>query len=249
MVVQPDKKHVSEMEKKVILLTGASGALGTQISAALKESGHQLVLQYNENPVAIAADNNIFPIQCDLCDIDSIRQMVESAISRFGRIDVLINNAGISRSSVSWKTSQEDWMQTMNINLNAPFFLSQAVIPFMRGQNSGRIINISSVVAQTGFAGTSAYAASKAGLIGLTKTLSKELAKFRITVNAVALGYFNTGMISDVPQEAQEKLLEQVPMNQLGDPKTLIKAIDFLISDEADFITGQTINLNGGLYS
>lgn len=237
------------MEKKVILLTGASGALGTQISAALKESGHQLVLQYNENPVALAADEHIFPIQCDLCNIDSIRQMVESAISRFGRIDVLINNAGISRSSVSWKTSQEDWMQTMNINLNAPFFLSQAVIPFMREQKSGRIINISSVVAQTGFAGTSAYAASKAGLIGLTKTLSKELAKFRITVNAVALGYFNTGMISDVPQEAQEKLLEQVPMNQLGDPKTLIKAIDFLVSDEADFITGQTINLNGGLYS
>lgn len=236
------------MEKKVILLTGASGALGTRIAAALKAEGHSLVLQYHENSVATEGEN-VLAIQCDLCDAAAMREMVEQGIDRFGRIDVLINNAGISRSSVSWKTSAEDWHQTININLNAPFFLSQAVIPFMRANQSGRIINITSVVAQTGFAGTSAYAASKAGLIGLTKTMSKELARFKITVNAVALGYFNTGMISDVPQEAQEKLLEQVPVNQLGDPKVLIKTIGFLMSDEADFITGQTINLNGGLYS
>ncbi len=236
------------MEKKVILLTGASGALGTQIAAALQADGHQLILQYNENTI-VADDANVFAVQCDLCNADSIQQMISESIARFGKIDVLINNAGISRSSVSWKTSAEDWYQTININLNAPFFLSQAVIPFMREKQFGRIINVTSVVAQTGFVGTSAYAASKAGLIGLTKTLSKELAKFKITVNAVALGYFNTGMISDVPQEAQAKLLEQVPVNELGDPKVLIKAIDFLISDEAAFITGQTINLNGGLYS
>lgn len=247
MVVQADQKYVSKMEKKVILLTGASGALGTQIAASLKASGHQLVLQYNENPVA--GSENVFPVQCDLCNVNSIREMVQAAVARFGKIDVLINNAGISRSSVSWKTTEEDWDQTIRINLNAPFFLSQAVIPHMRENGSGRIVNISSVVAQTGFVGTSAYAASKAGLIGLTKTLSKELARFKITVNAIALGYFNVGMISDVPQEAQEKLLGQVPMNQLGDPATLIKTIEFLLSDEAGFVTGQTINLNGGLYS
>jgi NAD(P)-dependent dehydrogenase (short-subunit alcohol dehydrogenase family) len=162
---------------------------------------------------------------------------------------VLINNAGISKSNISWKTTAEEWNQTMAINLNAPFFLSQAVIPSMRSNAFGRIINITSVVAQTGFAGTSAYAASKAGLIGLTKTLSKELAKFQISVNAIALGYFNSGMIEDVPAEVQTELLKQVPMNALGNPEILAKTIEFLISDEAGFVTGQTLNLNGGMYS
>lgn len=236
------------MEKKVILLTGASGALGTHIAAALKAAGHCLILQYRDHPLD-AQDDDTLAVRCDLGQVSDIRRLVEEGISRFGRIDALINNAGISRSSVSWKTTEEDWLETIRVNLNAPFFLSQAVIPHMREQGSGRIINVSSVVAQTGFAGTSAYAASKAGLLGLTKTLSKELARFNITVNAVALGYFNTGMISDVPQEAQEKLLEQVPVGKLGDPKVLIKAIEFLLSDEASFVTGQTMNLNGGLYS
>jgi NAD(P)-dependent dehydrogenase (short-subunit alcohol dehydrogenase family) len=184
-----------------------------------------------------------------LTNPESLKSLVDQTIARYGRIDVLINNAGISKSNVSWKTTAEEWYQTIAINLNAPFFLSQAVIPSMRSNSFGRIINITSVVAQTGFVGTSAYAASKAGLIGLTKTLSKELAKFQISVNAIALGYFNTGMIDDVPAEVQAELLKQVPMNTLGNPETLAKTIDFLISDEAGFVTGQTLNLNGGLYS
>lgn len=236
------------MEKKVILLTGASGALGTQIAAYLNGLGHQLILQFNTHPVTVESENTL-AIQCDLTDTHAIQEMIATGTKHFGRIDVLINNAGISRSGVSWKIAAEDWHQTMNINLNAPFFLSQAVIPFMRENQFGRIINVTSVVAQTGFPGTAAYAASKAGLIGLTKTLSKELARFKITVNAVALGYFNTGMINDVPAEAQEQLLQNIPVNELGDPLILAKTIEFLISAEAAYITGQTINLNGGLYS
>lgn len=236
------------MEKKVILLTGASGALGKQIAAYFIAAGHRLILQYNTHAV-VNDSEAVFAVKCDLTDIAAIRTMVRQGTERFGKIDVLINNAGISRSSVSWKTTDEDWLDTININLNAPFFLTREVLPLMRAQKSGRIINITSVVAQTGFAGTAAYAASKAGLIGLTKTLSKEVAGLGITVNAVALGYFNTGMIDDVPSDVQEKLLETIPMHKLGDPATLAKTIDFLLSDEAGFITGQTINLNGGLYS
>jgi NAD(P)-dependent dehydrogenase (short-subunit alcohol dehydrogenase family) len=242
------KTALSTMEKKVILITGASGALGKQIAAYLESQGHTLILHYFQHPIR-TENPNVMTIACDLRSPSEMEEMINQVISRFGRIDVLINNAGISKSNVAWKTTAEAWRQTMQINLDAPFFLSQAVIPSMRAYAFGRIINITSVVAQTGFVGTSAYAASKAGLIGLTKTLSKELAKFHIAVNAIALGYFNTGMIEDVPAEVQAKLLEQVPVNQLGDPLLLAKMIDFLISPEADFITGQTLNLNGGLYS
>lgn len=236
------------MEKKVIVLTGASGALGTHIAKYLENQGHFLVLQYNQHSIE-NSNSNVLTVACDLTNPESLKSLVDQTIARFGRIDVLINNAGISKSNVSWKTTAEEWYQTMAINLNAPFFLSQAVIPSMRANAFGRIINITSVVAQTGFVGTSAYAASKAGLIGLSKTLSKELAKFQISVNAIALGYFSTGMIDDVPAEVQTELLKQVPMNALGNPETLAKTIEFLISDEAGFVTGQTVNLNGGLYS
>ncbi len=236
------------MEKKVIVLTGASGALGTHIAKYLENQGHFLVLQYNQHSIE-SSSPNILTVACDLTNSESLKSLVDHTMERFGRVDVLINNAGISKSNISWKTTAEEWNQTMAINLNAPFFLSQAVIPSMRSNSFGRIINITSVVAQTGFAGTSAYAASKAGLIGLTKTLSKELAKFQISVNAIALGYFNTGMIDDVPVEVQIELLKQVPMNALGNPEILAKTIEFLISDEAGFVTGQTLNLNGGMYS
>jgi NAD(P)-dependent dehydrogenase (short-subunit alcohol dehydrogenase family) len=236
------------MEKKVIVLTGASGALGTHIAKYFENQGHFLVLQYNQHIIE-NSNPNVLTVACDLTNPEELKSLVDQTITRFGRIDVLINNAGISKSNVSWKTTVDAWNQTMAINLNAPFFLSQAVIPTMRAHAFGRIINITSVVAQTGFVGTSAYAASKAGLIGLTKTLSKELAKFHISVNAIALGYFNTGMIDDVPAEVQAELLKLVPMNSLGNPETLAKTIEFLISDEAGFVTGQTVNLNGGLYS
>ena len=149
---------------------------------------------------------------------------------------------------MSWKTDAASWRETLAINLDAPFFMSKHVIPTFRQQNSGRIINISSIVAQTGFIGTSAYAASKAGLIGLTKTLSKELSNFGVTVNALALGYFNVGMIDDVPKELQEEIISSIPLQKLGDPSSVFQTINWLISEEGGYVTGQTINLNGGLF-
>lgn len=237
------------MEKKVILITGASGGMGKQLTEWFKDQNYSLVLQYFQNPLELDDSDSILCVKADLRDEDQILSLVEKAIKKFGRIDVLINNAGISKSSISWKMDFQAWKETMAINLDAPFLLSKAIIPYMRNNNNGRIINISSVVAQAGFVGTSSYAASKAGLLGLTKTLAKELAGNNITVNALALGYFNTGMIDDVPLEIQDTIVDLIPMKKLGDPQTVCKTIEWLISNEAEYITGQVINLNGGMYA
>lgn len=237
------------MEQKVILITGASGGMGGALSSLFSTENVKLALQYNRNQIQLDESENVAHFQADLTEESQVAELIERVVSRFGRVDVLINNAGISRSAMSWKTEASSWKETMAINLDAPFFLSKHVTPHFRSQKSGRIVNITSVVAQTGFIGTASYAASKAGLIGLTKTLSKELATSGITVNALALGYFNVGMIEDVPAEMQQEIVGTIPANRLGDPKAVFKTIKWLISDEGDYITGQTINVNGGLYS
>ena len=237
------------MEKKVIVITGASGGMGTALTNWLNQHDFNLVLHSHSSQISLPSSDNILLIAGDLREEKTAQELIDRALERFGRIDVVINNAGISRSAMSWKTEFEAWKETMSINLDAPFLVSKAVIPTMRAQKSGSIINISSVVAQTGAIGTAAYAASKAGLIGLTKTLSKELASANINVNALALGYFNTGMIEDVPAELQEEIIKTIPMNRLGDPETVCKTIEWLIADESRYVTGQVINLNGGMFS
>lgn len=236
------------MEKKVILITGASGGMGTHFTNWFKKQNVNLALHYFEAKNTMEASDLIAYFQADLTNEDEVNRMIEAVINRFGRIDVLINNAGISKSAMSWKTSLDAWNETIAINLTAPFLVAKACIPFMRENGSGSIINISSVVGQTGQIGTAAYSASKAGLIGLTKTLAKELASNNITVNALALGYFSTGMIADVPQEQQDQIIESIPLKKLGDPATVCKTIEWLISSEAAYVTGQVIQLNGGLY-
>lgn len=248
-MVQNIEKDKSGMEKKVILITGASGGMGKELTNWFIGQGYALVLQYFQHPLELDESDSLLMFKADLRDENQIHHLVKQAIDKFGKIDVLINNAGVSKSSISWKMDFQDWKETMAINLDAPFLLSKAVIPFMRNNNQGRIINISSVVAQSGFVGTASYAASKAGLFGLTKTMAKELAGSNITVNALALGYFNTGMIEDVPAEIQENIIDQIPMKKLGDPQTVGRTIDWLISQEAEYITGQVINLNGGMYA
>ncbi|MFN5844448.1 MAG: SDR family NAD(P)-dependent oxidoreductase [Flavobacteriia bacterium] len=237
------------MEKKVMLITGASGGMGKHMVEWFKDKGLQLVLHYHDHAPAHISSDDIFVIQSDLRDPMQIERMIKSALERFGKIDLLINNAGISRSAMSWKTELDAWSETMMVNLTAPFLTSKAVVPGMRERKYGRILNISSVVAQTGAIGTAAYGASKAGLIGLTKTQAKELAGSGITVNALALGYFSTGMIGDVPTELQEEIIKTIPFKRFGDPETVCKTIEWLISDESAYITGQVINLNGGMYA
>jgi NAD(P)-dependent dehydrogenase (short-subunit alcohol dehydrogenase family) len=204
---------------------------------------------YNTNKPLIPEGNDVMHIQADLRDAIQIQSAIHAVLEKWNKVDVLINNAGISQSDMSWKTSVNDWNETIQVNLTAPFVLSKLLLPIMKQNGFGRIINISSVVAQTGVIGTSSYTASKAGLLGLTKTLSKEVAKHNITVNALALGYFNRGMIKDVPDEFREEIIESIPKNELGKPRIIAETIHFLMSNDANYLTGQTINLNGGLFS
>jgi NAD(P)-dependent dehydrogenase (short-subunit alcohol dehydrogenase family) len=237
------------MEQKVILLTGASGGMGFELAKRFAESGAFLALHSNKNEIRIPESERVAHFHADLRDESNCEELINGVVAKFGRIDVLINNAGISRSDISWKVDSDDWRDTMSVNLDAPFFLSRHALKHMRLNKWGRIINVSSIVAQTGFVGTSAYAASKAGLLGLTKTMAKEVAASGITVNALALGYFNVGMIEDVPAEIRDQIIDGIPAKRLGGPETVHGTMEWLMTEEAGYVTGQTINLNGGLHS
>ncbi len=237
-----------EMSERVILLTGASGGLGTAMAHHLAQRGFRLALHYHEHVPQVAETARIKCYPADLLDATQIEAMFGDITKDFGRLDIVINNAGISTNGMSWKLDLADWHRSLAVNLTAPFYISKLAIPLMRKQAFGRIINISSVVGQTGFIGTSAYAASKSGLFGLTKTLAKELAAFNITVNSLALGYFNEGMIRDVPEEMVAEIVEQIPLKKLGDVYAITHALDFLLDEKSDYFTGQIMNINGGMF-
>ena len=232
---------------KTILIIGSSGGLGQYLSRYFSDKGFQLALHYHNNKPSSEFDNHK-QYQADITNESDVEKMISEVIEDFGSIDAVINNAGISKNGMSWKTSMDDWNDSIAVNLTGPFLITKHLLPHMRNQNKGRIIFMSSIVAETGFIGTSGYAASKAGLLGLTKTLSKEVANKGITVNSIALGYFNAGMINDVPLEMQEQLKKQIPVGDLGKPDELGALIEYIISDKSSYLTGQTINLNGGLY-
>ena len=236
------------MERKVIVITGATGGLGSEMVKHFEQQNVRLALHtFQQEPFDVACEHAWF--KADLREPQQIDTLIAAILANFGRIDVLINNAGISKNGMSWKLSDADFNEVVAVNLTAPFKLIKGFLPKMREQKSGRIISISSVVAQTGVVGTAAYAASKAGLIGLTKTVSKETATNGITVNCLALGYFNVGMIDEVAPEMQAQIIQAIPQQQLGSVATILATIDWLISKEADYITGQTISLNGGLFN
>ena len=233
----------------VILITGASGGFGSKLSKYFAEKNHKLVLQSFSREVSIKEDANVFSFSCDLTNETDVKLFMEKALSKFGKIDVVIHCAGISKNAISWKTSLKNWNETLAVNLTAPFLINKLLLPQMKKNKFGRIIHLSSVVSQTGFPGTVAYAASKAGLSGLTKTISKEVGANGITVNNLALGYFNIGMIEQVPQDQVDAILSGIPQQKLGDPIAVCELVLYLISDAGSYITGQTIPVNGGMYS
>ena len=236
------------MDKKVILITGATGGLGSAMVKHFEKQDVRLALHtFQQEPFEVECEHAWF--KADLRDENQVKNLLASIHANFGRIDVLINNAGISKNGMSWKLSPVDFNEVIAVNLTAPLLLCQGVIPSMRANNFGRIITISSVVAQTGVPGTVAYAASKAGVLGMTKTIAKELATGAITCNALALGYFDQGMISEVSEEMQQQIISQIPKNRLGGVETVLATIDWLLKDESDYVTGQTISLNGGLFT
>ena len=189
-----------------------------------------------------------FVVELDLAEPASIEAAAAKVAAEFGRIDILVNNAGITRDGLAMRMKKADWDAVLAANLTGSFLLIQQVLPAMMRNRWGRIINISSVVGQAGNAGQANYAASKAGLIGMTKSIAQEMASRNVTVNSVAPGYIATAMTETLPAEVKEKMVGAIPMRRVGTPEEVAAAVRFLASEEASYITGHTLDVNGGLY-
>jgi 3-oxoacyl-[acyl-carrier protein] reductase len=195
-----------------------------------------------------ATGRGAMAVKVDITRLNDVEQMVESAIARFGKVDILINNAGIARDKLILRMTEEDWDAVLDVNLKGTFHCTKTVIKHMSKQRSGKIVNIASVVGEMGNAGQANYSASKAGVIGLTKTVAREFAQRGINVNAIAPGYIQTPMTDVLPDKAKEELKRLIPMERLGQPEDVAHAVLFLVSEASSYITGQVLNVNGGIY-
>jgi 3-oxoacyl-[acyl-carrier protein] reductase len=243
-----------DLSGKVAVVTGASRGIGRAVAVRLASRGAQVVAaargDHAAETVAVIRDSggraDLVPL--DVTDTESVEAMVGGVLERHGRIDVLVNNAGIARDQLLLRMKREDWDQVVSTNLTAAFVCAQAVIKPMIKQRGGRIISVSSVVGQAGNAGQTNYAASKAGLIGLSKALAREVASRNITVNVVAPGLIDTDMTRGITGKAQGDWVGQIPLGRLGSTEDVAAAVCFLASDEAAYITGQVLGVNGGMY-
>lgn len=244
------------MKAKNILLIGASGGLGKHLTIGLANAGFNLALHYHDNPDSLASapgdiknpeiKHKAYP--ADITSEKEVQDMINNIKQDFGTIDVLINNAGLSLNGMSWKLNLEDWNKVISVNLTGPFLCTKHVLPLMKENNFGRIIYMSSVVSQIGVPGTAAYAASKAGLSGLCKTASKETVKNNITANIISLGYFEAGLLYQIPEDIRNQIKDTIPKKEFGNPRDVLECILYLSGEHSGYITGQTININGGLY-
>ncbi len=243
------------MQNKTAFITGASRGIGNACAEALSQAGARVVLAARQldKLEAVAAEiraqgREAFVVQIDLGSTDSIKAAFATASKEFGRIDILVNNAAITKDGLAVRMKPDDWNQVIQTNLTGAFTCIQQVLQGMMRERWGRIVNISSVVAEAGNAGQANYVASKAGLIGLTKSLAHEMASRNVTVNAVAPGFIDTDMTAGLPAELKEKLLAGIPLRRLGTPADVAAAVKFLASDEASYITGHVLDVNGGMY-
>jgi 3-oxoacyl-[acyl-carrier protein] reductase len=243
-----------DLSGRVAIVTGASRGIGRTVAAMLASRGaHVVAAARGDNAASTVADIQAAGKQAEVAplevtDASSIDAMMAAVLERHGRIDILVNNAGITRDQLMLRMKRDDWDHVIATNLTAAFTCSQAVLRPMLKQRSGRIINISSVVGQTGNAGQANYAASKAGLIGFSKALARELASRSITVNVVAPGLIETDMTKVLGDNVQENWVAQIPLGRLGTTADVAAAVCFLASDEASYITGQVLAVNGGMY-
>ena len=240
---------------KTALVTGASRGIGKAIAIALAKEGASIAVNYNSSSSEAerVADElsglgvKTMLAQANVSNGPETRDMVQRVIKTFGRVDIMVNNAGITRDKTLRKMTDEDWFEVINTNLNSVYYGVMAVMPLMIEQKFGRIINISSFVGQSGNFGQANYSASKGGIIAFTKTAALELAKYNITVNALAPGFTLTDMLAKVPENVQAQIKARIPMGRFGMPEEIAKAVLFLAAD-ADYVTGQQINVNGGIY-
>ena len=243
-----------DLSGKIALVTGASRGIGQSISMVLAQNGaHVICVSRNIDDVQSVANKiadqkfNATAESCDISDSKNVTELIKKIIEKYGRIDILINNAGITRDNLLMRMSDDEWNEVINVNLKAAFTASKAASRTMMKQRSGRIINISSVVGLMGNAGQVNYAASKAGLIGMTKSIARELSSRGITANCIAPGYVETDMTNTLTDEVKTSLNKQIPLGRIGSVEDIAYAVAFLASDEASYITGQTISIDGGL--
>lgn len=240
---------------KVAVITGASRGIGRSIALALASKGAKIVavdldLAATESVVAElkSLGAEAVAVEGNVTNAADAEKMIDTAVESFGRVDILVNNAGITRDGLLIRMKEDDWDAVLGVNLKGAFLCTRAVSKVMTKQRSGRIINIASVVGQMGNPGQANYCASKAGIIGLTKSNARELAKRNITVNAVAPGFIATAMTDALPEKAREELVAQIPLERLGSPEDIANAVLFLAAEQSGYITGQVLAVNGGMY-
>lgn len=244
------------LAEKIALVTGASRGIGREIALKLAEYGATVIVNYNGSAEAAgqvveeiqAKGGTAEAIQCSVADFTACGEMMQNILTKYGRIDILVNNAGITKDNLLMKMSEEDFDAVMNTNLKGTFCTIKNVYRAMLKQKGGRIINMASVSGLLGNPGQANYAASKAGVVGLTKSVARELASRGITVNAVAPGYIDTDMTQAMTDAAKEAVLSQIPLKRVGRPEDIAETVAFLASDRAAYITGQVISVDGGMH-
>ncbi len=249
-------RHMDAMLKdQIAIVTGGARGIGRCISQALAAQGATVVVadlnaegaQATANEIAAATGARVEAMGCDVSNVDSCNKLIDETVQKLGKIDILVNNAGITRDKLLARMAPEDWDLVLKINLTSVYACSKAAARYMAKQRSGRIISIASVVGVVGNAGQCNYAASKAGIIGFSKSLARELGSRGVTVNAVAPGFIQTAMTDVLPAEVKDALMKQIPLGRLGQPEEVADAVLFLASPMATYITGQVLNINGGM--
>jgi len=246
---------MARFENRIALVSGAAQGIGAAIAERLagegaKVFGGDVNLEQMEKTAAetSAKGGTVVPLRLDVSDRASCREAVDGIVAEDGRLDLLVNNAGITRDSLLMRMKQEDWDAVLGVNLTGPFQLTQFALKPMMGERFGRIVNVASVVGLMGNMGQANYVSSKAGLIGFTKVVAKELASRNITCNAVAPGFIRTAMTEAMPENARERMTSAIPMRRLGEVGDVARAVAFLLSEDAAYITGEVISVNGGMY-
>jgi acetoacetyl-CoA reductase len=243
------------LDGKTAIVTGAGRGIGRAIAKELGETGANVVVNYStsaELAEDLAAEIRAMgpqavAIKADVTDFDQVRAMVSQAIETFGQIDILVNNAGITRDKTLKNMSREHWDEVIHVNLGSTFNCTKLVLPHMLERKSGKIVNISSFVALAGNVGQANYAATKAGIIGFTKSVALEVARYGITVNAVCPGFTETDMLWSVPENIRQRILEKIPMARFGTAEEIAACVRYIVS-EGDYMTAQAISINGGVY-
>lgn len=244
-----------DLSGKVALVTGAGRGIGRATALRLGEAGAKIVVNYNASEAAAnevveaitSAGGEARAIKADVSKSDEVEAMVSSVVKDLGRVDILVNNAGITRDNLMMRMSQDEWDAVMDTNLRSAYYTTKAVLRPMMRNRWGRIVCLSSIVGLTGNMGQANYAAAKGGLIAFTKSIAKEVASRNITANAVAPGFIETDITAVLPEELKQAMVKQIPMERPGQPEEIANAILFLVSDLSAYVTGQVINVNGGM--